>query len=94
MMNELIFNAGIGDLTRTLRDNWIGPVFIIIVAAISITFLIRRQIRELLIFVGIAALVGALIFFGDNLFGQNGSLTRVANDSAGQINAILPRFLK
>ena len=95
-MNEFILNAGLNDLVNTVRENWIGPIFLIIVAGVSITFLIQRQIRNLLIFVGIAAVVGALIFFGENLFGSNGSLTKTASDGASKINAILPTlsFLK
>lgn len=93
LTQNLVFNAGLNGLMETLKNNWIGPVFFIIVAAVSITFLLQREIRKLLVFVVIAALVGVLIYFGADLFGQNGSLTNFAKKEASNINTILPYWL-
>lgn len=89
-VQNLVMNAGLSGLMETLKNNWIGPVFFIIVAGVSITFLLQREIRKLLVFVVIAALVGVLIYFGADLFGQNGSLSNFAKKEASSINTILP----
>lgn len=89
-VQNLVMNAGLNGLMETLKNNWIGPVFFIIVAGVSITFLLQREIRKLLVFVVIAALVGVLIYFGADLFGQNGSLSNFAKKEASSINTIVP----
>lgn len=88
-----VLNAGLNGLMDTLKNNWIGPVFFIIVAGVSVTFLLQREIRKLLVFIVIAAIVGVLIYFGTDLFGQNGSITNVVKKEATGINTILPHFL-
>lgn len=93
IMQNLFLNAGLSGITENLKNNWIGPVFIIIVAAISIKFLLQREIRSLLIFLVIAAIVGVLIYFGSSIVGQNGSLSNFAKNQANTINTILaPRL--
>ena len=89
ILNGLVLNAGLGGLVNNLKNDWIGPAFLLIIAGVIITFLLQREIRKLIIFVGIAALVGVLIFGGAALFGSDGSLTKVATREAGNINAIL-----
>lgn len=75
---------------QTFISGWIAPIFFIIVAAVAIILLWKRQIRELVIFIVIAALCGLLIFFGNDLFGQDGNLTGAANKVAKEINTIMP----
>lgn len=80
-MNLLFFlasNDGLGNLQNTLVSNWIGPAFLIVVAALSIKFIVSRQFRELAGFLGIAAVVALLIFNGGNLFGKNGIFYKIA----------------
>lgn len=89
-----MFNAGgISTLMTQLLDNWIAPAFIFIVAAISLTFLFKRQFRELATFAIIAAVAGAMIFFGIELFGKNGTFSTLAKDGAQTINTITPVWL-
>lgn len=76
---------GLGDLANKIIDDWIGPVFIVAVAAFALIFIKDRAWMKLIGFVGIAAIVGVLIFLGDNFFGESGSLTGVADNAARQI---------
>lgn len=70
---------GLGNLQTNLVKNWIGPLFFIVVAALSIKFIISRQFRELAGFLGIAAVVGLLVFNATGLFSQSGIFYGIAN---------------
>lgn len=90
----MVLNAnGLSKITKDLLDNWIAPVFIVVVAAVALTFLFKREFRNLATFLIIAAVVGAMIFFGDMLFGKNGTFSKLAKDSAQTINTIAPIWL-
>lgn len=89
--NAFVINAqGLAGTTENLLSNWVAPVFILVVGAMSLYFLFNREIRKLLVFFAIAALVGALIFFADDIFGQNGSMSKFVKEEAVKINTILP----
>lgn len=91
LSNTLMLNEGLNGLTDNLRDNWVGPVFLLIVAGVSINFLIHREFRKLMVFAALAALIGMMIYFGNDVFGNNGSLSKFAQKEAVQINTILPK---
>lgn len=84
-MSHLIYAAGLSELGNNLINNWIGPVFIVAVAAFAIIFIKDRAWMKLIGFVGIAAIVGVLVFAGGDLFGKDKGLQKVAKDQAGQI---------
>lgn len=86
MFDSLIIGAGLQGLADNLISGWIGPVFILAVAAFSVMFIKDRAWMKLLGFVGIAAIVGVLVFFGDSYFGQKGKLSGVAKGQADQIS--------
>lgn len=91
-MNSLLLMAGLGTTYQNLISNWIGPAFLIVVAAVSIKFLISRQFRELGSFLIIAAIVAVLIFAGPALLGEAGVFKRIAEDGAKQLNTIILAF--
>lgn len=83
--------AGLQSLWDSVLSNWIGPIFIAAVAIFALVFIKDRAWMKLLGFVAIAAVVGLLIFAGDDLFGgKDATVTGIANDAANQINMILP----
>lgn len=89
-----IHSAGIREIWSGILDNWIGPLFIAAVAVFSIVFIKDRAWMKLIGFIGIAAVVGVLVFAGDDLFGSDGSLKNVAQDTAeGVGNVIFFKFL-
>lgn len=90
MLDVINFLTGLGGLQHSLISNWIGPIFILVVAGVSLKFLISRQIRELLIFIVIAAIVGLLIYAGGSMFGKSGKLKQGAQSVANNVNVIMP----
>lgn len=84
---SIMANAGLGTLANNIIFNWIGPIFLVGVAAFAIVFIRDRAWMKLATFVGIAAIVGILIFAGSYFFGANGTLTGAARDTAKDISA-------
>ena len=83
--STFVFAAGLEGLKNTILDQWLAPAFVIFVAVLAIKFLKDRQWMQLLGFVGIAAVVGLLMFGSEGLFGKDGSATSVAKDAATQV---------
>ena len=84
-----IHAAGINELWTTVLRNWITPLYLAAIAVFAFIFLKDRAWMKLIGFVGIAAVVGVLIFAGGTLFGSESSgLTKVAVDAAKEINTI------
>lgn len=74
----IVATAGLGKIQEGLVSNWIGPAFFIVVAGFAIKFIISRQFRELAGFLGIATVVGLLIFNAGGLFGDDGIFVKIA----------------
>jgi len=85
MFQMLMPMAGLQGLKDSIINNWLGPVFIAGVAAFALLFIKDRSWTKLLGFVGIAAIVGVLIFSGDALFGNDKGLQKVAKNEATKI---------
>lgn len=90
MTNLFPLFSGLSGLQSTLTSDWIGPIFLVIVGAVGITFLIKREIRKLIVFLVIAAIVAMLVYASGSVFGQNQGLTNTASSLAGQVNVIVP----
>lgn len=93
LLNNLveIQAAGLSDLWSSVLKNWITPLFIAAVAVFAIMFIKDRAWMKLIGFVGIAAVVGVLVFAGGELFGSSdASLTKVAKNAAKEINTVAP----
>lgn len=94
MLQQFIFNlvsivgeGGLGNLGNSIIQNWIGPVFLVGVAAFAIIFIKDRAWMKLVGFVGIAAIVGILIFAGGSLFGgSNSVLVGAAKQEAEKVS--------
>lgn len=81
--------AGLTDLWKNILSNWITPLYIAAVAVFAIMFLKDRAWMKLIGFVGIAAVVGVLVFAGSEMFGnKNKGLTKVAKNAAKEINTV------
>lgn len=83
-----IFADGLTGLKDTAMNDWITPLFIVGVAVFAIIFIKDRKWMQLIGFVGIAAIVGGLVFGGDSLFGSDGNLSGVAEDYGGKIQVV------
>ena len=76
---------GVQGVSNELITKWIGPAFLLLVAALSIKFVVQRQFRELAGFLVISAVVAVLIFAGDYIFGSGGVFTKLGKDAAGLV---------
>lgn len=88
-----IVAKGLGGLQKDAIKYWIGPVFILAVAGMSIVFLKDRAWMKLISFLGIAAIVGILVFNGSDWFGDTGKLkdaAKSAGDTVGGNVATAP----
>lgn len=88
LLNELIIiemNGGLNGFWNNILKNWITPIFLAAVAIFAIVFIKDRAWMKLIGFIGIAAVVGVLVFAGSTFFGPNGSLTGVAEDAASEV---------
>lgn len=85
-MNTIVFAAGIGNLVSSIIENWLGPAFLLFVAACAITFIKDREFRKLFSYVGIATVVALLIYAGNWLFGKDGKLKKAVENIVEQVN--------
>ena len=85
-MNTIVFAAGIGNPVSSIIDNWLGPAFLLFVAACAITFIKDREFRKLFSYVGIATVVALLISAGNWLFGKDGKLKKAGENIVEQVN--------
>lgn len=85
---QLPLGAGLSGLSDKLVNDWIGPIYIVLVAVVAITLLMKKEIRALVAFLVVAVICGLLVYFGKDLFGSSGRLTKSAKDAAGSISYI------
>lgn len=74
--------AGFSSLMNAAVFDWVIPIFIIFVGAISIMFIKNEAWHELLAFVSTAAVVGLFVFNADYLFGKGGLVPSAASGEA------------
>lgn len=64
LINDFVVANAADDLVATLRD-FIGPILLLIIGAVALTFLLRRQISQFLIFLVLAILIAILFYAPD-----------------------------
>jgi Na+/H+ antiporter NhaC len=64
LINDIILANAADDLANTLKA-YIGPILLLIIGAVSITFLFKRQISQFLIFLVIAIFVAIFFYAPD-----------------------------
>lgn len=65
LISDIIVANTAESLVSTVRD-YIGPILLLIIGAISLTFLFKRQIAQFLTFLAIAIVV-AIIFYAPDV---------------------------
>lgn len=83
LLLNLMATPGLGGIQENLVSNWLGPALFIVIAGISIKFILNRQFRELAGFLVIAAVVALLVFNADGLFGEKGVFYSISEFFAG-----------
>lgn len=93
-LSTMVLGAGLTELWNDVLSGWVTPLYIAAVAIFAIVFLKDRAWMKLIGFVGIAAVVGVLVFAGGELFGNKDSgLTGVAKKAATNINTTVNPLL-
>lgn len=78
-MNDIVLAGTSGDTIANGIRNFIGPIILLVMGIVSLTFLVRREITQFIIFLVIAIVV-AIIFYAPGFIK---SLAQGAEKSAG-----------
>lgn len=82
--------AGFVETWDNVLKYWVTPIYLAFVAFMAFKYLKNESIMKLITFVGIAAVVGVLIFAGADLFGsKDKGLTGAANEVAKNVNTVI-----
>lgn len=87
--NITIHAANLADLTSVwsaLVQHYIGPAIIIITGFFAVMYLVKNQIRPMLVFLALAVIVAVVVYAAPSLLGQNSTLVRNGGELAKQIN--------
>jgi uncharacterized membrane protein len=82
-------NFYIADLTgiySAVVQHYLGPVVIILCGCFAVMYLVKREIRPMLVMIAMAAVVAIVLYAGPALLGQNSTLVRNGGEIAKQIN--------
>lgn len=85
---DLLPSLALGNLVDTAISDWIGPLFVAAIAVVAVVLLWQRKLAGFITFAAIAVIAALFIFFGGDLFGKNGNLSKAGKDVAKKINAI------
>lgn len=87
-MLELVLGAGFQSVYTSIVNDWLGPVYLLVVGVCAITFIKNQEFRKLLSYVGIATVVALLIYAGQFLFqGEDqGALTKAGKGIVQKVN--------
>lgn len=82
------FGEGLSDVQTTVVKGWIGPIFLILLAAGAVIEFRKRAFRTMGALVGIGVIAALLIYFGGDLLGDGGNLTKAGKGIAEKVNTI------
>lgn len=79
---------GLSDVQTTVVKGWIGPIFLILLAAGAVIEFRKRAFRTMGALVGIGVIAALLIYAGEDLLGANGNLKDAGKGISDKINTI------
>jgi chromate transport protein ChrA len=88
-INDITTSAYIADLSgvwSALVQHYIGPAIIIITGFFAVMYLVKREIRPMLVFLALAVIVAVVVYAAPALLGQNSTLVRNGGEIAKEIN--------
>lgn len=71
-------SGGLNNLQKEIVENWLGPIFFIVIAALGVMAIKDRAWMKLATLIGIAAIAGLLIFNAEAFFGKDKGFTKAA----------------
>ncbi len=78
--------ADLSGVWAALVSHYIGPAIIIIVGAMSVAYLVKRQLRPFVVYLVLAIIVAIVIYAAPALLGQNSTLVRNGGEIVKQVN--------
>lgn len=94
VLTNFILAGGLNALQDSVIQNYIGPVFLIILAGVAIKMFMAQQVRQAITVIIFAAIAAVLIYAGPALFGESGKLKNAANQVIQDVNTITVYQLK
>ncbi|KFJ03990.1 hypothetical protein [Bifidobacterium subtile] len=88
-INDITTSAYIADLTgvwSALVQHYIGPAIIIITGFFAVMYLVKREIRPMLVFLALAVIAAVVVYAAPALLGQNSTLVRNGGELVKQVN--------
>lgn len=88
-LSNITTSAYIADLSgvwSALVQHYIGPAIIIITGFFAVMYLVKNQIRPMLVFLALAVIVAVVVYAAPSLLGQNSTLVRNGGEIAKQVN--------
>jgi uncharacterized membrane protein len=85
-INTSAYLADLSSVYTMLSQHYLGPVVIILCACFAVMYLVKREIRPMLVMIAMAAMVAIVIYAGPTLFSQNSTLVRNGAEIAKQVN--------
>ncbi|XOQ64160.1 MAG: DUF1538 domain-containing protein [Bifidobacterium crudilactis] len=89
MISEIVSSAYLADLSSVYSmvvQHYLGPAVIILCAAFAVMYLVKREIRPMLVMIAMAVLVAIVLYAAPSLFSQNSAIVRNGGEIAKQIN--------
>lgn len=78
-------SSGLSNIWENILRDWIRPVFLCAVAVGAFMFIKSQKITQLILFLVVAAIVGLLIFAGNDLFGPGGTFKNMFKNTADHV---------
>ncbi len=78
--------ADLSGVWASLVRGYIGPAIIIIVGAMSVMYLAKKQLRPFVVYLALAVIVAITIYAAPALLGQQSTLVKNGGEIARQIN--------
>lgn len=77
LVNDIVAaGAGVQGFVDTIKA-YVGPILLLVIGGLSLTFLFKRQISQFLVFIVIAIIVSVVFYYPD-------LLVNIANTFAGE----------
>lgn len=87
---SFIPEAGLQGTSSMIIKNFIGPVFILLIAVFGLLSLKDRKWASAFSLFGLAAVLSLVVFNADKIFGSGGVANKTVNDVVQSVNMILP----
>lgn len=85
-INTSAYLADLSSVYTMLSQHYLGPAVIILCAAFAVMYLVKREIRPMLVMIAMAVLTAVVLYAAPALFSQSSTLVRNGGEIAKQIN--------